>query len=209
MCWNPEVSLFTFLFSTCLASYAYSKKKISFIILLFFYSFSLIQLVEFFLWLNLDKPKFTSKTCKLGLLYRLSAYKEPNINYLFSCIGFFIILSQPFISLLRLKDEKLKKNMILLYLIFCIYGIYFYPTEMKTIVGQNKHLEWKWLKYPLHIILIWFLFFTFYDIYENKILSFIIIFIPFLISLITYKMTNTWGSMWCWFSNIYSLLLLL
>jgi hypothetical protein len=190
MCWNPEVSLATFVFSSCLALYAYHIKKISFMTLLFFGSFISIQLVEFFLWIYLH---------------------EPILNYVFSCVGFFIILFLPFISLMRLKDEKLKQNMILIYFVFLSYSLYFYSylTQMKTVVGMNKHLEWKWISYPIHLILIWFLFLIFHHIYEKQIVSFFIISIPFTLSLISYLMTNTWGTMWCWFANIYSLLILL
>lgn len=190
MCWNPEVSLATFLFSFSLASYAYYKKKLSFVTFIYFSSFISMQLIEFFLWLNLH---------------------EPDINYLFSCIGFFIILFLPFISLMRLKDEKIKRNILLIYFVFLSYSLYFYSylTQMKTVVGMNNHLEWKWISYPIYLILIWFLFLIFYDIYEKRIISFLIISFPFTLSLISYLITNTWGTMWCWFANIYSMLVLL
>ena len=67
MCWNAEVSLNTFLFSSfvlCLIIYnnTYTQYKIkdfnNIWIYLFFVSFILMQLFEFFIWRNVDNKLY-------------------------------------------------------------------------------------------------------------------------------------------------------
>jgi hypothetical protein len=50
MCWNPEVSLTTYLFSSVALILGYIYKIIGIRGALFMYSFAQIQLVEYFLW---------------------------------------------------------------------------------------------------------------------------------------------------------------
>jgi hypothetical protein len=81
-------------------------------------------------------------------------------------------------------------------------------TEFTMVKAPNGHLRWNWLtKSPL-LISIWLAFLLLPFLYTKRYLLFVFLLIPVLISLYTYYKDNTWGSMWCWFSNIYSVYLL-
>ena len=101
MCWNQNVSLNTFIFSMfVLLLIAYNNTYTQYktpifnnkFVYFFFISFITMQLIEFFLWRNIDNKK---------------------INNLLSMIGALLLLIQPIASLLMLKDDSLKYKLIL------------------------------------------------------------------------------------------------
>ena len=103
MCWNQYVSLNTFMFSIfVLLLIAYNNKYTQYktplfnnkFVYFFFLSFITMQLIEFFIWRNIDNKK---------------------LNNLFSTLGALLLLIQPIASLLMLKDESLKYKLITLY----------------------------------------------------------------------------------------------
>ena len=187
MCWNSEVSLNTFLFSFSVLILIYinrnGKYKLehfhSKYVYLYFFSIIIMQLLEFFLWKNIDKKK---------------------MNRLLSIIGLIIILSQPFFSILALEDNNKNKNKYLLfYLFFVLYIILF---EFKKInfntSVKNGHLQWNWLS-PNIISFIIYLYFLLISVRKFNKFSVILL---LLISLYNYYNDKTWGSMWCFWANI-------
>ena len=97
MCWNQHVSLNTFIFSLfvlLLIAYnnAYTQYKMpefnNIYVYLFFLSFISIQLIEFFIWRNIN---------------------DKSLNQFFSIAGMLLVTVQPIISLMMLKDETIKK----------------------------------------------------------------------------------------------------
>jgi hypothetical protein len=103
MCWNQYVSLNTFLFSAFILvlivyNNKYSPYKIdelnSIYAYFFLMSFFVMQLIEFFLWRNLNNKE---------------------LNRLFSILGAFLLLLQPAASLSLLKDIDLRNKMLALY----------------------------------------------------------------------------------------------
>ena len=134
MCWNQYVSLNTFIFSVFVLILIWFNNKYTQyktplfnnkFTYFFFFSFMLMQLIEFFIWRNLD-DKF--------------------LNHILSIIGMFLVIIQPIASLLMLKDESLKYKLITLYSIvafpFFIYQNY--DHKMTTVVSKLGHLNWKW-----------------------------------------------------------------
>jgi hypothetical protein len=100
--------------------------------------------------------------------------------------------------------------MLILFILFAIFELPKINFDMEK--GNNGHLIWHWLDLPLIWIIIGL---TFYIIplllYREKV-AFIGVSIILIISIYNYYKYKTWGSMWCYFSNIiwiYLIILLL
>ncbi len=190
MCWNSTVSLNTFLFSLFGALFAYFNNVINKFELLYFISFILIQLVEYFTWINLDNKK---------------------TNRLLSQIGLFLIIIQ--IPLFILSSNEIKNKykllMITLYALISIFIISYFTIDYSMNKAPNGHLAWNWLNFPTIISFIWLAFLFIVIFYQKKYLKFIIYFIVVFGIYYTYYKSKTWGSLFCWIANILSLKLIL
>ena len=143
MCWNESVSINTFVFG-CLAlifiyfTNTFTKYKTKgfdnpFMYLIVF-SFLIMQLIEFFIWRNLNNKQ---------------------INRILSLIGLGIIIIQPIT--LMLYDTysigsitTLIENLSLYsiaWISFLSYKYLYNPITFTTTVGVNKHLNWNWLNF--------------------------------------------------------------
>jgi len=98
-----------------------------------FFSITVMQLIEYFLW------KSTNQKNKFN-------------NTLFSIIGWIVIrIIQPLFIILIIPDKysMMKKILFILYysLLVLIHGYkYFYnPLDFTTTIDKNGHLLWKWL----------------------------------------------------------------
>jgi hypothetical protein len=187
MCWNSEVSLNTFLFSSfvlvlIIYNNAYTKYKIEELnniwIYLFFASFIFMQLIEFFIWRNIDNKFY---------------------NKMFSILAILLLLVQPVCSLLIIKNKQIKQILLFIYLLLALpYSIWKFSTEnIHSIISKSGHLEWIFFKLPPA----WFFFLLFPLFYEKKWVG--CIFGVFLlgISAYTYTKDRTIGTMWCWLIN--------
>jgi hypothetical protein len=194
MCWNQYVSLNTFLFSAfVLALIVYNNKyspykldELNSIYAYFFLmSFFVMQLIEFFLWRNLNNK---------------------DLNKLFSNLGALLLLLQPVASLTLLKDIDLRNKMLTLYVIPAFsYFIYeFTNKDFFTVVSKTGHLKWEWIDLSgnKRILLIAWLFFLFFSIFYNKYYLALTYTVALLIiSLYSYLKDGTFGSLWCWSIN--------
>lgn len=194
MCWNQYVSLNTFIFSTFVLllivyNNRYSPYKIkeldNIYYLIFLMSFITMQLIEFFLWRNLNNKEY---------------------NKLFSILGSLLILLQPVASLMMLKNYSLRINMLIAYCIpFFSYFIYKISSKnFTTVVAKNGHLKWDWADFDgsKNILLIFWLFFLFFSLFINKFYFGLIYTIVLLIlSFYSYNSYGTFGSLWCWAIN--------
>jgi hypothetical protein len=135
MCWNESISLNTFLFSgfvILLITYnnAFTKYKIESLnniyLLLFSISVVSIQLVEFFVWRNINNVYY---------------------NHLFSIVEASIIFIQPVLSIMIITKKTLRNTLLFLYLLLSIpYAIYTINTKnIKTIVTEKGHLQWNFV----------------------------------------------------------------
>jgi hypothetical protein len=188
MCWNQKVSLNTFLFSLFGISLAYFNRVIEFYEYLLYLSFISMQLLEYFAWANLNNKK---------------------MNNFLSKIGLFLIFVQPiFFNLWFDIDNKIKKWVIALYLVFSLFCIVYFPIDFSMHKEKNGHLSWNWLNFPPIIIFIW-LFFTFgLILYKQQYFIFGVHLIIFLAIYYTYYKTNTWGTLWCWLASLLAVLLI-
>jgi hypothetical protein len=186
MCWNAEISLNTFIFGFISSIIVYILGYIENGLIILLLSFTSIQLLEYFIWKYIDNKE---------------------INEILSKIGLFIIGIQIFLLCFFYKNKKIRKYLLYLYFIFVILFIIIElrNIEFRSIKGDNGHLRWLWLDFNI----IWIIIFTsFYLItmfpYKNNsnIIKFLFVLITLIISLYYYYKNKTWGSMWCYFSNI-------
>jgi len=207
MCWNEDISLNTFLFG-CFAlifiyfTNTYTRYKTSVFdnpfVYLFLFLIISIQLLEYFIWKNL---------------------KNKNINRQLSMIGLGIIISQVITSIFLLQMYQCAAFLVALFLGLLMY-IYSRksPFDFRTTVS-NGHLSWKWIDLRSmprwvqkgFIFLVMGLYFLPWILLPNPtkwVILPIALFLFFVAYLID-KKDNTYGSLWCWFTNGFFLLALI
>lgn len=192
MCWNEEVSLNTFLFSSfvlllILYNNTYTQYKITYLnnlwIYLFFMSFIAMQLVEFFIWRNINNKFY---------------------NHIFSTMAAMLLFIQPLVSLMMLSNISLRNNLILVYsVLFLPYFIYkFITNNMKSRISNKGHLEWLFFDTNMLLFAGWMFFFLISFIYTQNLYGLLFGVIVFFISCYNYYKDETLGSMWCWGVNL-------
>lgn len=196
MCWNQNVSLNTFIFGIfVLLLIAYNNKYTQYktpffdnkFVFLFFMSFITMQLIEFFIWRNIDNK---------------------NLNNLFSILGSFLILIQPIASLLLLKDESLKYKLITLYSIVAFPNFIYhnYYNKITTEVSKLGHLKWNWqdtsgfnkVLYIFYFVILFFSFFVNKNYYGLTVVLFLLA-----ITYYSFLQDGSEGSLWCWSINLF------
>lgn len=187
MCWNATVSLNTYIVALFGTVFSIAN-GFPINVALWMHTFSSMQLVEYFIWKNINDIYW---------------------NQFFSYIGLFVITLQSIASILLINDVFLRTAMLLSYL-FVVTSLLFmyYPWHpYTTLVSTSRHLRWKWLPelgtdIPLYFISAIWLFFFLVPIFISKyyILGIGCV-IALIISLVTYFMSGTWASMWCWIAN--------
>ena len=204
MCWNSDISMNTFIFSilTLIFIYltnTYSKYKTKEfdnpLIYLFFFQVALIQLIESFLWKNL---------------------KNVNINKLLSHIMRYIIILQPYIIILMIQRTNIKYLFLLFYTIFLLFQLIFNINKTQkhfhSTIGINGNLSWEWMIFKGNYNIILFIYILFYilsSLFINNHLITIFLIVSVLLSIIYYFKYKTFGSMWCWYSNLFLLYFLI
>jgi hypothetical protein len=191
MCWNENVSLNTFVFSMfvlllIIYNNKYTQYKITELnniwVYIFFTSFISIQLVEFFIWKNINNKFY---------------------NHLFSLIGALIIFIQPVCSLMILSNISLRNILLATYLIPSIpYMIYKMLTkDIYTTISKGGKLRWHFFESSPLLVIIWIFYLLFSVVYEKYIMC-ILLGIGLLgVTYYNYKKDESYSSMWCWFVN--------
>ena len=201
MCWNPDISINTFLFA-CLAivfiylANTYTKyKSRAFknpLVYLFLFEVASIQLIEFFLWRNL---------------------KNKTANTHLSIIAAHIIILQLITLILMVHSGGYLKYVLLLILAITYFAVVYYSKitgniRFYTSVGENGHLLWEWANFKGIENVFLAIFILLYLIPAvlicNAPLMYLIIGSLF-VSVLFYYKYNTWGSMWCWIANLFLL----
>jgi hypothetical protein len=179
MCWNASVSLNTYALGLFASLLSYYNGVSDIYLFIFYQSFISMQLIEYFTW---------SKTFS---------------NMLLSQIALFLIICQPIFSIINIKTLPYTVPYLLAaYIIFIVilYTIIvpLHTIDFSMIPSKNGHLSWNWLKLKVYIIFIWYAFLSIRWIIDKDYLTLIVITTLLLITLILYKDTYTFGSMWCW-----------
>ena len=197
MCYNSDVSINTFVFG-CLAlmfiffantfSRYKSKTFENPIVYLFFFEVASMQLVEYFLWRNLKNKYMNSVLSKLASVLTVAQMGTimlmiPGLYTKFAAFG----------------------SLLLFFILYFEYRRLYNPLIFHTSVGENGHLSWEWLNFKGNENLFLFIFLLFYIvpalmINNAKLVALIIFTIG--VSLIFYFRYNTFGTMWCWISNL-------
>ena len=191
MCWNEDISLNTFLFSSfvlllILYNNTYTQYKIKYFdniwIYLFFISFISMQLIEFFIWRNIDNKFY---------------------NHIFSTMAAMLIFIQPVVSLMLLPNISLRNILLSAYLVLFIpYFTYKYITNnVKSQVSNKGHLVWLFFDTNMLLFFGWLFFFLFSFIYTQDFYGLLFGMILFAVSYYNYYKDKTIGSMWCWGVN--------
>lgn len=201
MCWNSDISLNTFLFA-CLAltfifiANTFTKYKSSAfdnpLVYLFLFEVASIQLIEFFLWRNL---------------------KNKNVNETLSYIASHVIVLQVMTLILMIKNTNIKYAFLIILALtyMCVYSYVVTFTEnikFYTSIGKNGHLVWEWMNFKgienIFLVIFLLLYVIPVLLIDNAILATFIL-ISLFISLIFYYKYKTFGTMWCWLTNIFLL----
>jgi hypothetical protein len=190
MCWNASVSLNTYIFGLFASLFSYYNGFGNILSVIFYQSFIIIQLIEYFIWTKAFSNKLLSQ------------------------IGFFVIMCQPIFNIIKVEQSpQVIPYILAAYIIFIVILYTFIvplnTVNFSTVPSKNGHLSWKWLDLNIYIIFIWYAFLSIRWIIDKMYLVLTIITALLIITLILYKDTNTFGSMWCWTANIISFYLIL
>lgn len=190
MCWNARVSINTFIITLFSIGLALMNKTEQSKILIFIFAFSLIQLIEYFLWNNLSN--------------------QP-VNILLSNILILILIFQCFASINLIDDETIRKNMMIIFVSILLICLLFHNySSMNTTVRQNGHLHWNWNESKVIYGIIYLIFFIGPAIFwKNEKIIQTLLFASITASLIfSYLAGGGFGTFWCWIANFTSLYLM-
>ena len=191
MCWNEHVSLNTFLFSSfvlllIIYNNLFTKYKIQELnntfVYLFIASVVFMQLIEFFIWKNINNKFY---------------------NNMFSIMATLLLLLQPIASIMILSNIQLRNILLFLYLLLAIpFSIYKFSTKYShSVISKSGHLQWKFFGTNPIIWITWLFFFVFSFIYEKRWFGIIFAIVALIITFINYNNDDTVWSMWCWSVN--------
>ena len=190
MCWNAEVSLNTFIYGTIAAIIVLSLNKIPIRSILLVYTVSLIQLMEYFTWKNINNNEL--------------------VHYL-SITGAFILLLQVLlISNNNLKNKEQLFSYIFIFILTIIaFNHNFENKKFHMEKGENGHLKWLWADLPIPLLISGLLLWIYPPIRNKNYISTLFIIITLTISFYYYYKYKTWGSMWCYIGNSFWILLIM
>lgn len=188
MCWNATVSLQTFVvsFVSLLVLYYIKYDKL---ILAYTFSFVLMQLLEFFMWV------FIKKITALHIL---------------SLLSFILIFIQPIIVLYYAKYAYIIKYYLLLQFLLFVVCVFFFDLRLSSFtfspyVAKNLHLSWNWMHNDIYFAGFCIIYLLFYlgPLYtKHYYWMFGISVFTLLFSIYNYSKYKTVSSMWCWIANL-------
>jgi hypothetical protein len=189
MCWNEEVSLNTFIFGIVSAAIVLAINKNEFSNVLFLLSVTFMQLIEYFAWRNINNKeaiKFISICGMVLILLQLIILNTFNLQGNERIIILIILFITSLLALIHIvNNNKLQMN--------------------KAI---NGHLAWHWVDLPIPLLIVLLSLYLYSAIRNKEIIILFLIIILLSISLFSYYKYKTWGSMWCYISNIFWLVLI-
>ena len=191
MCWNENVSLNTFLFSSFVLALiiynnSFTKYKIQELnnkwVYFFIASFVFMQLIEFFIWRNINNNFY---------------------NNIFSNLATLLLIIQPILSIMILTNVKLRNVLLIFYLSLAVpYSIYkFSNSNIHSVISESGHLRWKFFDTSPIIWMGWLFFFLFSFVYEKNWIGLFFGLITLIIAFLNYTKDHTMWSMWCWGVN--------
>ena len=200
MCWNTDISINTFIFA-CMALIfiflaSFTKYRLEAfknpLVYLFLFVVALVQLVEYFLWKNLNNK---------------------SMNKLFTQFLQIIIVIQVPILFLMIENTNIKYWGLLFFILFIIFVKWlsmsntYYSTYYRVSIGKNGHLSWDWINLDNNIskilVFIWLGFYVFATLFIKNIELTIMLLLSLFITLFLYYKDKTFTSIWCWSFNLF------
>jgi len=197
MCWNADISINTFVFA-CFAllfilfTNTFTKYKLKEfenpLVYVYFFLIAIMQLLEFFIWRNL---------------------KNKSVNTLVSKIASFVVILQPLTIMLMIPNLNIRYYLLSIYVVFMIfylsYKTLYNPIQFYSHVAKNNHLTWEWVNLKGYEYIFYFGYVLLYLLallfINNFVVSFFVI-LMLVVSFIFNFKYNTFGSMWCWLTNL-------
>jgi len=203
MCWNKDVSLNTFLFGCfALVLIYYSSHYTQYSLpefenewaYPFLVSILVMQLVEYFLWVSIEQ-------------------KDQGMNRWMSVVALCLIMIQPILALMLLPASwnHVRNASLAIYAIsmacLVLFRQWFDPLRFTTVVGKDRHLDWKWLfnssshqdfTFVLFLVL-YFFFFGFPLFVACPVYG--VIYLSWVVYLFMTESLTSIGSQWCWIAN--------
>ncbi len=190
MCWNADISLQTFIVGVISAIIVIALNKVEYKYILLGISISLMQLIEYYAWKNINNKQIIKLLSIFGALL--------------------IVIQLLIINISLLKGKERLIILILLFLGLLATLVFIINNDkFKMEKGNNGHLIWYWIDIPKPV-LIYILFFYLYAFFRSKNTLYvgIIVIILLILSLYNFYKHKTWGSMWCYYSNIIWMILI-
>jgi len=200
MCWNADISLITFLFVCFSLVFIYitntfTKYKTPLFdnpfAYLFVFSVGFMQLIEFFLWRNLNNK---------------------SLNVLLSKIASGVVILQILFLISLIPNTRVRDTLLFLFFLYLISYFYYKerysPIEFYTSLGKNGHLAWKWYKFKGYEniwAIVSLLFYIIPLIFIQNIPLLLYTVTTMILSLYYYYKYDTFGTIWCWSSNLFLL----
>ena len=197
MCYNKDISLYTYLIGLVASFLLIQKKDKDLKILGCFFLFVIhMQLIEYFLWTN---NKCNMRNINLSHIGTIVNFIQPIILYL--AIVYYN-------KELYLKNKKIVDTILIIYIISTIiHFINLIPISCTNVTKiSSPYLQWSWFfkKNSVIIALLFPIAFTILLYYGltspyNLYLSLVCI-ISFIISYIIYNKQRAYTNLWCWFA---------
>lgn len=189
MCYNAEISLKTFIYGCISAIILIILNNTLYSNILIVFSFTLMQLLEYFVWKNINNKKIIKNLSICGIF--LIFFQLIILNYFTNIKYRFYLLS-------------------CLFFFFILYLIIIFPTtNLYMEKGKNGHLIWHWSIIPFIWYIIIFLFYLIPLYLSKRYFAFFYCLITIFISLYFFYKYKTFGTMWCYISNYLWILLII
>lgn len=183
MCWNAEVSLNTFIIGVISATILVLLNNTPYLYIFIGLSVSFMQLLEYFTWTNINNKK---------------------IIKILSIFGIITIITQVFLIIFLIKNKKYRNLMLSSLMIFLlIYINFIFPTtKLYMEKGKNGHLIWHWIDVNIIWFIITFLFYTIPLLLNRYYTIFSFLLMSIIICMYFFYKYKTFGTIWCYISNI-------
>ena len=201
MCWSAEVSLLTFISSTTMCGYLwYRNMENDRAIALWIFAFSLMQLFEFFMWIDMKNHTLSAK---LSLVFILA---QP------------LVLALALLQLGAIQDNNFIRWLLygfigiaLVKVLYTIYYAFYIDKDNKwlSVKGENCHLVWYFVKNEnnmpfltrINYLYYWPLLLTCLCIKPLPLGIMYALFGAITFNFSNYYYGMEYGSIWCWIAN--------
>ncbi len=178
MCWNKDVSIATYLFGLVAALVALKMKLVPWRLVMFFMTFTTIQLMEYGLWKNLE---------------------DPDANRRWSTATLFVLTAIPIMATLAIANPTVRMYAFWIALVFfaVVLASSSRGTE-DTVVGADGHLQYNFFPDTQLYAIGWFFFFFLGTLASNVMYLQLFSVLSCAFSYFVVKKGGTFNSFWCY-----------